>query len=132
MEKRLINGMRTNLTITRLKWLLPLVMCFLISCRKTRTPEGILTKPEMVKALMDIYMDEEKTSRLGLVKDSSEKVFEALKIRSFEKLNLTDTAFRRSIVYYSDRPKELEMIYSALVDSLQLREQRIPAMENPK
>lgn len=78
----------------------------------------------MVSTLTDIYMVEEKVNRLGLVRDSAEKVFDSLRVRVFRNSPYPDSVFKRSLDYYTDRPKEMEMIYTALVDSLQLREQR--------
>ena len=132
MEKRLISGMKNDGRINGLKWVLVATLCFLFSCQKQRAPEGILTQPEMVKVLMEVYLDEEKVNRIGLTRDSAEGVFDSLKVRTFVKLNLTDSVFMRSMNYYTDRPKEMEMIYSALVDSLQLREQRTPSIEMAK
>jgi len=36
--------------------------------------------------------------------------------------------FRKSMDYYMDHPMEMELIYTSLVDSLNLREQRVPAV----
>ena len=48
----------------------------------------------------------------------------------FEKAAISDSLFRKSFDYYMERPREMELIYTALVDSLQLKEQRAP-MEAP-
>jgi hypothetical protein len=111
-----------------LKWLFLVTVCTAISCSKPKAPEGILTQPEMVKALMDIYITEEKVNRLGLQRDSSVELFDSLKARTFERLELSDSSFKRSLNYYAGRPREMELIYSALVDSLQLREQKAPGI----
>jgi hypothetical protein len=78
----------------------------------------------MVRTLTEIYVVEEKVNRLGLIRDSSEKVFDSLRVRVFRNMPYPDSVFKRSLDYYTDRPKEMEVIYTALVDSLQLREQR--------
>ena len=44
----------------------------------------------------------------------------------FENAATSDSAFKRSFDYYMERPRQMEVIYSALVDTLQLREQRAP------
>ena len=44
----------------------------------------------------------------------------------FENAATTDSTFKRSFDYYMERPRQMEVIYSALVDTLQLREQRAP------
>jgi hypothetical protein len=104
---------------------LPAFLGLFFSCAKPERPEGILSQPEMVAALTDIYIAEEKVNRLGLVRDSAERVFDSLRARVFKRLSYPDSVFKKSLDYYTDRPKEMEMIYTALVDSLQLREQRV-------
>jgi hypothetical protein len=49
-----------------------------------------------------------------------------MKERVFAEAAVSDSVFRRSLDYYMERPRELERIFSALVDTLQLREQRTP------
>jgi hypothetical protein len=103
---------------------LPAVLGLFFSCSKPGRPAGILSEAQMVSTLTDIYMVEEKVNRLGLVRDSAEKVFDSLRVRVFRNSPYPDSVFKQSLDYYTDRPKEMEMIYTALVDSLQLREQR--------
>lgn len=78
----------------------------------------------MVGIMEELYIAEEKINQLALSGDSSRQVFSIMQSRLFENAGVTDTAFRKSFDYYMERPKELELIYTALVDTLQLREQR--------
>jgi hypothetical protein len=89
-----------------------------------RKPDHILGQDEMVKALSDIYLTEEKISSLSLTTDSATQVFYLMEDRIFENLQISDSIFRESLKYYMDHPSEMEKIYGALVDSLQLLEQR--------
>lgn len=86
----------------------------------------------MVRVLTDIYLTEEKIARLSLSSDSAAQVFELLEGRIFEKLDVPDSVFRESLDYYTDHPAEMEKVYAALVDSLQLREQRTPHVSAPE
>jgi len=79
----------------------------------------------MVKTLTDVYIGEQKVNQLSLTSDSSKIVFDKIKGRIFEKAGVPDSVFKKSLDYYIDRPLELEKIYTALVDSLNLREQRL-------
>ena len=79
----------------------------------------------MVKALTEIYLAEQKINRLGLPRDSAEGEFERFKKRVFEKIEVQDSVFKRSFNYYMDRPRDMEFIFTALVDSLSLMEQRL-------
>lgn len=89
-----------------------------------KRPDYVLDQATMVKTLTDIYVVEEKVRRLSLSTDSTQQVFERLKTKIFEADSIQDSVFRKSLDYYMGRPKELQQIYTALVDSLNLREQR--------
>ena len=95
------------------------------SCGAKRGKEqGILSQPEMVHALMNVYITEQKVTVLSLPRDSSAVLFKKLNDRMLDSLNVQDSVLKKSYNYYLDRPLELEEIYTALVDSLNLREQR--------
>ena len=100
-----------------------LIFCF--SCGESPKAEGpVLTQSQMVKALIEVYLLEQKVNRMGLPRDSAERQFERFKPVIFERLNVSDSIFKRSFNYYMDHPKQMELIYSAVVDSLSLMEQR--------
>jgi hypothetical protein len=90
-----------------------------------KTDNDILTREQMVKALTEIYLAEQKINRLGLPRDSAEREFDRFRQLVFEKTDLSDSVFKRSFDHYMDRPKEMEIIFTAVVDSLSLMEQRI-------
>jgi hypothetical protein len=99
----------------------------LFSCHeKEKKADDILTPEQMVKVLSEIYLTEEKVSRLSLRHDSAEKLFDVMQSKVFVRTGVPDSIFRRSFNFYSEHPAEIEKIYAALVDSLQLREQRVP------
>lgn len=96
----------------------------LVSCGGDEPPEGILSKKQMVRILSEIYLAEDKTTRLSLQRDSSLQVFDTLQSKIFKKMSTSDTVFKKSLDYYWNRPEEMEQIYEILIDSLNLREQR--------
>jgi hypothetical protein len=107
-----------------------MILFLCISCREgQKSDKSILSRPQMVDALTEIYLAEAKVNQRGLARDSSEREFEIFKETVFEKMNVSDSIFKRSFNYYMDHPKEMEMIYTALVDSLSLMEQRF---DSPK
>jgi hypothetical protein len=109
-----------------------IALAMIFSCQSSeQKPASLLSHDEMVTALEEIYVTEEKISRLSLASDSATQVFYVLEGRIFEKLGVPDSVFRQSLNYYIDHPVEMEKIYSALVDSLQLREQRTPHVSPP-
>jgi hypothetical protein len=95
-----------------------------ISCKEKR-PAGILSKPEMVIAIKSVYLNEERINRSGLKWDSAQVVLERIQEKSFEKIGISDSTFKNSLNYYVERPAELDEIYSAVIDSLNLMEQRM-------
>jgi len=119
----LLNALKgLNITVVlRFVWFAAFL--FVFSCSEKK-PEGVLTKKEMVKVLMEVYLAEDKVSRLSLKPDSSKKVFAVFKDKVFDKVAVKDSLFDASFDYYMNRPKDMETIYTALVDSLNLREQR--------
>jgi len=110
--------------------LLAMVLFLCLSCSEAeKTDKMVLTQQQMVEALREIYLVEAKVNQRGLARDSSEKEFERFKEQVFEKINISDSVFKRSFDYYMDHPKEMEVVYTALVDSLSLMEQRF---DSPK
>lgn len=127
MEYRLLGAVKGILNSSTVKRVVISIALMLGACTgKQGTPKGVLSEGEMVQVLMDVYTLEEKVNRLNLRRDSSETVFANLKDRMFTKLDVSDSVFKRSFDYYMDNPGALEKVYSALVDSLNLREQRTP------
>lgn len=84
----------------------------------------------MVDIMEDLYIAEEKVNYLALSRDSAVEVAAFMEKEVFEEAAINDSLFRKSFDYYMEHPREMELIYTALVDSLQLREQRAP-METP-
>lgn len=96
-----------------------------LSCAgKQVTPPGVLSRDEMVKILSEVLVTEDKVGRLAVSSDSAYKVFDVLRGKMFDKAGVSDSVFRNSMNYYIDHPKEMQQIYTVLVDSLNLREQR--------
>jgi len=101
-----------------------MILFGLSCCKKKQVPEGILTQEKMVAVMSDLYITEQKISTLGVKRDSLSQMFDVMKEKVFAKQGITDSIFRKSMDYYIDRPLEMETIYTSLVDSLNLREQR--------
>ena len=80
----------------------------------------------MVQVMEELYIAEEKVNYLALSRDSAKRIAEAMGAKVFERAAVDDSVFKKSFDYYMERPKEMELIYTALVDTLQLREQRAP------
>jgi hypothetical protein len=53
--------------------------------------------------------------------DSAVKIFPKFEAKVFEKTGVSDSIFQMSMEYYKSNPAALEHIYTALVDSLNLK-----------
>lgn len=95
-----------------------------VAC-KERKPDGILTERQMVNVMAELYLAEEKTNRLSVPYDSLKQLLPLFSARVFKKAGVSDTLFRKSFDYYMSDPSRLEDIYTALVDTLNLRSQRM-------
>lgn len=102
-----------------------LAFLLVASCKREESPADVLSREQMVKVLSELYLTEEKVNKLSLNRDSAALVFNYFNDEVFKKLGTTDSVFRRSMDYYMERPKEIEKIYAALIDSLNLQEQRL-------
>lgn len=100
------------------------VVTLFYSCKEKEEREDVLSKKEMVQVLSQIYVIEDKVNRLSLDRDSAQVVFNELMIRLRDSTGVSDSVLKRSLKYYTDRPDQMQEVYTALVDSLNLREQR--------
>jgi hypothetical protein len=107
------------------KWLFVLAFALFAGCSRTQAPEVLLSEDEMVEAIIDMYLFESKIIQLNLPRDSAEKIFEKAKPELFQKIGITDSAFRQSLDYYMLHSGKIELIYSRVVDSLTLKEQKL-------
>jgi hypothetical protein len=109
-----------------------LLMILLFSCQQRKeVPAGVLSHDEMARVFSELYITEEKILRMNLPADSNTAVAKILEEKVFEKTGVPDSIFAMSFEYYMANPRELELIYTALVDSLQLKEQRTPSPKTP-
>jgi Domain of unknown function (DUF4296) len=102
-----------------------LLLTLAISCQeKEKETKGILTKPELSAFLIEMYLAEARIDNLSIVKDSAIKLFLPYEEKLMKKFNLADSTLKKTYQYYIDHPKEMEMVYDAVIDTLNLREQR--------
>lgn len=101
-------------------------------CAKEGKPRGLLTKEQMVTLMADMYLAEQKLSTVGVPRDSVILIMNEMSTLIFEKSGTADSVFRMSFDYYLQHPVEMEEIYTVLIDSLNLREQRMISNEVKK
>ena len=98
----------------------------LLSCarKNEEPPAGVLSKPEMVALLQEIYLKEAKISKLSLPFDSSQAIFQRVEDELFKQYEVTDTLYSASMDWYYEHPDQLQEVYEILVDSLMVMEKR--------
>jgi hypothetical protein len=105
------------------KFFLLLLTVALLGCvRKDKPPEDIMSKQQMVSFLIDLHLMEAKINVTRFPKDSTKAFFPVVEEALFKKHNITDSIYFKSYQYYLNDMFEMEEIYSAVVDSLSLRE----------
>ena len=103
-----------------------LVVCLISAsaCDTEKKEQKVLAREDMVRVLTEIYLAEEKVQRVGVKADSSAKLFARMNKKIEQRTGIPDSVFQESLRYYMERPTELQEIYTILVDSLSLMEQR--------
>jgi len=84
-----------------------------------------LDKDEMVALLVDVYLSEAKVTVAGVPRDSAYKLFAHFDRSVTVSRGIADSTLTASYEYYFQRPEELEKILDAVIDTLNLREQRM-------
>ncbi|MBX2911973.1 MAG: DUF4296 domain-containing protein [Cyclobacteriaceae bacterium] len=107
------------------KYLAIVAVVVLPQCRQEERPAGLLDKDEMVALLVDVYLSEAKVTVAGVPRDSAYKLFAHFDRSVTVSRGIADSTLTASYEYYFQRPEELEKILDAVIDTLNLREQRM-------
>ena len=104
------------------KSFLGIIILVAVGCLSDRPPKSLMNEGEMVNYLIDLHMAEAGIQNLRLSADSSKIVFAIKEKQLLKKHHITDSVFVNSYNYYLERPVKLEEIYSAVVDSISLKQ----------
>jgi hypothetical protein len=105
------------------KFFLIIFLIGTFACTKNKpAPEHLLSKEKMVSILIDVYIAEGKVNSLDVKTDSMSNLFAAYEKHIFQKHEVTDSIYRESYQWYLEDIIAMDQIYSAVVDSLSLRE----------
>lgn len=101
-------------------------ICFilLVACKEEK-PEGILDKGTMTNIIIEVYIGEGKVSALNVKRDSSLIVYDAYEKLIYDKYAIDKETYKKSLSYYYDNPAQLDEIYEAVMDSLNVKEQKL-------
>lgn len=103
-----------------------IIALLLFGCGSQEKPKGLLSQDEMVSLMVDVYLAEARISTTGIPRDSATKLFEPYENALIAKRGITDSILQANYAYYLQKPDELEKILDAVIDTLNLREQRLP------
>lgn len=87
--------------------------------------DEIMSKEEMISFLIDLHIIEAKITNVKVPPDTVKVFFPQIEDSLYVKHNVTDSIYMRSYQYYLEHVDEMEEIYTAVVDSLSLRERMI-------
>jgi hypothetical protein len=103
--------------------LITVLIAILSGCKNDRPP-GVLSREQYAALLIEVYLTEAKFSQLPITSDSTMRLYLAHEPELLKKFGLNDSTLAVTYEYYTNHPKELEMVYTAVVDTLSLREQK--------
>ncbi len=90
--------------------------------KESKPPEGLIPKEIMISFLIDLHIQESKVTISRMNKDSVRAFFPEVEQKLFEKHGIDDSLYLMSFEYYLREIQIMEEIYTAVVDSLSLRE----------
>ncbi|MFN3405973.1 MAG: DUF4296 domain-containing protein [Cytophagaceae bacterium] len=108
------------------KWITVIFIAFLGACGENSgiQDEELLSQEEMIDVLIRIHLAEGKVATKNLHPDSAKVVYSNYERQIFEELEIDKKVYNKSYQYYVSDPEKMDRIYSAVVDSLSLREAR--------
>ncbi len=83
-------------------------------------PENFINKNDMINILIDLHIAEAKVSVINLQMEEARKNYAIERKIIFKKYKTSQMAFDSSFKYYSLNVKELDLIYTNVIDSLNL------------
>ena len=121
MRSHYFNGPISYLIVILLSW------SVLISCSSTKDERRILDQEKFVSLLVDVYIAEARLSVYPIERDSAIKLFIPFEDQLLEKYQISDAQLKDTYRYYIDHPEEFDKIYDIVVDTLNLRHQKLEA-----
>ena len=90
------------------------------SCSQDDSEGPKLSKDQMVNIMIEIHLAEGKVSQTRMPLDSSLSYFLYMQREIFKRNQVDSADYVQSMNYYSENIKELDKIYEAVLDSLNL------------
>lgn len=104
---------------------------FVTSCTapEDQRPDNLIDEERMVDILTEVHIAEARVSRLSLRSiDSSNIAYKRLENQIFRKFDVDTATYRKSYIFYSSHPADMEAIYKKVTEKLtkQLNQKKTP------
>lgn len=110
----------------RLGWLCALGL-LVTACQKPEEvpmPAHLVPREKMINLLIELHLLEARTDAAALPSDSARALFRQQQKNVYRRYEISDSVFVQSYRYYAIHEKDLDEIYTIVVDSLTQRENR--------
>lgn len=88
-------------------------------------PANLLPREQMVRVLVDLHLTEARVEGAGLTPDSARALYKQQAKGLYSRYKTNEATFQQSLKYYAIHGKDLEEIYTTVVDSLGVRETKL-------
>lgn len=103
-------------------WSLLLIGWLVSACTapENKPPDNLLSEDKMADILTEVHMAEARISRINLRSvDSSQIAYKHLENQIFKKFGVDTATYRKSYIFYSSHPTNMEAIYKQVTAKLQ-------------
>lgn len=90
-------------------------------------PDDLLSREQVISVLADVHVLESQVEQSRLNTDSARALFLQQRKLLMKRHNVSDSAFLHSYRYYGSHGKDLDEIYGAVNDTLELRVKQLGA-----
>ena len=118
--------MRRNRFLSHV-WSLLLFSWFLTACTapEDEQPDNLMSEDQMADILTEVHMAEARVSRMSLRSvDSSNLAYKHLESQIFKKFKVDTATYRKSYIFYSSHPADMEAIYKQVTERLNKQVQK--------
>ena len=99
-------------------------LLFFSSCKTEKKVAARLDKTTFTALLIDIYLAEARLNSISIPHDSASIYYKPFEKKLLANRNIQDTVLQNTYAYYIEHPREFEEVFDAIIDSLNLREQK--------
>ena len=108
-------------------WSLLLFGWLLTACTapEDKRPDNLVSENQMADILTEVHIAEARVSRMSLRSvDSSNLAYKRLENQIFKKVGIDTANYRKSYIFYSSHPADMEAIYKQVTEKLNKQVQK--------